>query len=153
MESCPPGFYECKRDDSIGFPYDVKNDIMSTRAICIPNNKLCDTVKDCPLRDDEFESLCHCREKEPHFKCKGLNGKCIPRAWVCDSVKDCPLGDDEEASQTVGTNATCVLPHYYTCLGSNLRFCELSTGIHRKIIPSKWRCDGEQDCEKGMCPE
>ncbi|KAJ8308117.1 hypothetical protein KUTeg_012991 [Tegillarca granosa] len=67
-------------------------EIMETKRMCIPLEKSCDGVPDCPNEEDEV----NCGEFScpAMFKCRGTP-KCIPLYWACDNVEDCPNGDDE----------------------------------------------------------
>ena len=114
---------------------------------CIPEDKVCDGVKDCPNRDDESEVKCRCLNDGPgYFRCRGSRAKCIPSSWFCDGVRDCPHGDDEQQAFQVN----CSSPSFYTCLGSKHNdFLPFGVMSSRSRIPYSWKCDGEEDCEKG----
>lgn len=102
--------------------------------------------------------------------------KCIPKSWLCDGVKDCSFGDDEDSSlcsQSLGQPSGQVMNGQpsgqvmndqkmagqnlileYICLGPFSKY-QNETNIliplssPRQVIPIRWLCDGEQDCEKG----
>lgn len=93
--------------------------------------------------------------------------KCIPKSWLCDGVKDCSFGDDEDSSlcsQSFGQPSGQLMNDQkmngqnltleYICLGPFSKYQNKTNVLiplssPRQVIPIRWLCDGEQDCEKG----
>ncbi|KAI1295543.1 Low-density lipoprotein receptor-related protein [Halotydeus destructor] len=143
-------FYESYKELKSHVPDSSMSEILQVqnRTKCIPSEKVCDQIKDCPNRDDESEQLCSCQSEPGYFRCRGVESKCIPPAWTCDKVQDCPHGDDE-------IDSSCSARVVHSCLGPQNQAYSYPS-FNNKTIPVSWKCDGEQDCPKGddekFCP-
>ncbi|KAI1295541.1 Low-density lipoprotein receptor-related protein 2 [Halotydeus destructor] len=148
LSQCPKGTFECAQPNVLGIALTpLQQPWRANGSKCIPVEKVCDRIKDCPYRDDEDEQRCACLDESDNFRCKGIKSKCIPLSWTCDKVRDCPHGDDE-------LDSNCVPQPVHSCLLANGPY--YSPSYMRKAIPVSWKCDGELDCSKGddekFCP-
>lgn len=95
---------------------------------CLPVEKKCDGVTDCPGGGDELlcgltRALCGAKQ----WACNDGN-QCISTYWRCDGDVDCADGSDE----TECGSHRCAVNEF-----------ECTSG---QCIPRGWRCDGEDDC-------
>ncbi|CAL4156042.1 unnamed protein product, partial [Meganyctiphanes norvegica] len=108
---------------------------VSCENICVPYERQCDGIPDCPLRQDESVELCSNRgctrndflSGDP-FRCK--YGACIDQLFTCNGIANCADGSDE----------TPELCKSKKC-GNREFKCEYGACInHRR------KCDGAKSC-------
>ncbi|CAL8084824.1 unnamed protein product [Calicophoron daubneyi] len=92
FKGCPSGRFQCGMITT-----------MDTNPVCIPTDKVCDGVYDCPDSSDEFANCTDPCASRNQFTCRfpGYQNlsmdkmKCIPMEAVCNGYSDCPQADDE----------------------------------------------------------
>ncbi|GMR41891.1 hypothetical protein PMAYCL1PPCAC_12086, partial [Pristionchus mayeri] len=75
------------------------------------------------------------------YQCR--NGACIDEEAKCDGTWDCPNGDDETECPKMSANTDVVSLE----IGPQCRHGSHQCADHSACIPSKWKCDGEPDCD------
>ncbi len=105
--------------------FQCNNNFKCNNSYCIPYNKVCDSIWDCPRGEDEhFNKICGVTDSicVTMFKCRKVQ-TCIHLASVCDHISDCPSGDDELFCQL--KNVLC--PPECQCLAFGLSCFNLYT--------------------------
>ncbi|XP_054720835.1 low-density lipoprotein receptor-related protein 2-like [Uloborus diversus] len=139
---------------------------------CIPKSWVCDGTPDCYDKTDEKN--CTVKQKAceaTQFRCD--DGTCIDKILICDSRNDCQDGSDERNCSNVRhtckkghfrcNDGMCIYPHevcdfFSDCsegeeeLNCTIRPCvpeEYQCPVSKRCIPSRWVCDGDEDCLDG----
>ena len=86
------------------------------KSYCIPFQRVCDGIDDCPTGDDEVE--CNVPFCNNSFWC---DGKCLSPENVCDNITHCVSGDDESMCDMLSCPYSCeCLGHAIECINRNL---------------------------------
>jgi len=103
--------------------------------LCLPNNQVCDGLKDCEKGEDEtgcswYQGWCD------GFMCPNPHPECLPLSKVCDSHKDCLDGSDEVNCE--------FCPNQFRCQNFSRGDIESAECYNPRRV-----CDQVKDCQNG----
>ncbi|XP_041374230.1 low-density lipoprotein receptor-related protein 1-like [Gigantopelta aegis] len=155
------------------FKCSITDFLCEDRFRCIPIEKTCNSIIDCPDGSDEMKQLCSQPRKCPagFFSCN--NSRCVSYNKTCDGHNDCDDDSDEvdcpcKVDEFRCTSGMCI-QQKYRCdrdgdcpdlsdeMGCNLTCSDveiegepleglISCNTTSACIYPSWKCDGSNDC-------